>query len=61
MGRKAELSVGERAVIMALHKEGYSKLKIASKTSVSQNADSPKSCISVQKKNCGSQICFSIR
>lgn len=38
MGRKAELSVEKRAVIVALHEEGYSTRKIASKTNVSQNA-----------------------
>lgn len=38
MGRKAELSVETRAVIVALHEEGYSTRKIASKTKVSQSA-----------------------
>lgn len=38
MSRKAELSVETRAVIVALHEEGYSTRKIASKTNVSQNA-----------------------
>lgn len=38
MGRKTELSVETRAVIVALHEEGYSTRKIASKTNVSQSA-----------------------
>ena len=38
MGRKAKLSVEKQAVIVALHKEGYSTRKIASKTNFSQNA-----------------------
>ena len=29
MGRRAELSVETRAVIVAIHEEGYSTLKIA--------------------------------
>ena len=37
MGQKAELSVEKQAVIVALHKEGYSTQKIASKTNISQN------------------------
>ncbi|XP_024946616.1 uncharacterized protein LOC112495202 [Cephus cinctus] len=38
MDRKAELSVEIRAVIVALHEEGYSTRKIASKCNVSQTA-----------------------
>lgn len=38
MGRKQDLSIETRAVIVALHEEGYSTRKIASKTKVSQTA-----------------------
>jgi len=38
MGRKQDLSIETRAVIAALHEEGYSTRKIASKTKVSQTA-----------------------
>jgi len=38
MGRKKELNVETRAVIAALHKEGYSTRQISSKSKVSQTA-----------------------